>query len=89
MSLFVCKNTKQDRDCNSISQLSYWFPAITFWRTNNTKDGVVIMLISTEVEIVWSKWNKEYYIDKGYAFTEIGSIFIVKIEDVDPKSKLI
>jgi len=44
------------------------------------------MLISTEVEIVWSKWNKEYYIDKGYAFTEIGSIFIVKIEDVDPKS---
>jgi len=44
------------------------------------------MLISTEVEVVWSKWKKEYYILRGYCFTKIGDIFIVKIEDVDPNS---
>lgn len=42
------------------------------------------MLISEFVEVKWYGSNKQYYMNKGYEFTNIGDIFIVKFHDLLP-----
>lgn len=45
------------------------------------------MIISKEAEVIWSHQSKNYYIEKGYKFTQKGDIFLVKIEDLPIRSK--
>ncbi|MCK9576059.1 MAG: hypothetical protein M0R51_09045, partial [Clostridia bacterium] len=42
------------------------------------------MLISYQVKVKWHGSNKNYYVNKGYIFTKINDIFMVKFEDLLP-----
>ena len=44
------------------------------------------MLISKSAEVKWGNRNKQYYIDKGYNFTNNGDCFEVNVRDLSPSS---
>lgn len=44
------------------------------------------MLLDTKVLVRWNGRNKEYYISKGYKFTQNNDLFWVDIEDLNPSS---
>ena len=44
------------------------------------------MLLDTKVLVRWNGRNKEYYISKGYKFTQNNDLFWVGIEDLNPSS---
>ena len=39
-------------------------------------------LVSKSIIISWNSRTKNYYIDKGYIFTELGDSFEIKAEDL-------
>ena len=41
-----------------------------------------MLVENQEVEVKWSKRNREHYISKGYKFTKYGDYFIVHVEDL-------
>lgn len=49
---------------------------------NIIKGGETMLVPNQYVEMRWHPQHKAYYIDKGYAFTKVGDIFMVKAEDL-------
>ncbi len=47
---------------------------------------MVIIIFSKYVEVKWNSKNKSYFIDKGYAFTKMGDILTIQVEDLKPNS---
>lgn len=45
-------------------------------------------IIDEFVDIKWSTYQKQLYIDKGYVFTKIGDTFSVKLEDLSENSNV-
>lgn len=46
------------------------------------------LYIDKEITLQWSPSIKEYYTNKGYAYTKFGDYFTVKIEDFNPNSAI-
>jgi hypothetical protein len=44
------------------------------------------MILDEKIKIKWNNFTKQYYINKGYVFTNIGEYFTIKIEDLPKKS---
>jgi len=44
------------------------------------------MILDTEIIMKWNSNNKIYYVDKGYTFTKMYEVFIIKVEDLNPNS---
>lgn len=45
------------------------------------------MLIDSQVFVKWSRQNKEWYVNKGYNFTQYGDVFMCKVDDLPKYSK--
>jgi hypothetical protein len=43
------------------------------------------MLTNNKSNVTWTRYNKDYYVSKGYEFTEIGKVFEVNINDLPSK----
>lgn len=46
------------------------------------------MLLDNEVRMKWSYRNKEHFISKGYVFTKINDVFLVRVEDLTTGSPI-
>lgn len=46
------------------------------------------MLLDTKVSVRWNGRNKEYYLSKGYKFTQNNDLFWVDILDLKPTSHI-
>jgi len=47
------------------------------------------MILDEFVEIKWSRRLKSHFIKKGYIFTKIGDIFMVRVEDLNIGSHVV
>ena len=45
------------------------------------------MLISKTADVIWNSRNKKHYVDKGYEFTGMGSVFSVNVEHLTKGSQ--
>ena len=46
------------------------------------------MLLDIEKEISWNNVTKKWYEEKGYSFTKIRDVFVVKVTDIIPTSTI-
>ena len=47
------------------------------------------MLVENQlVEVKWSSTNRDFYINRGYKYTQIGDTFLIKADDAHPNSRI-